>query len=117
MDDIGNYDIQLLRKRMLASLGEKADAYPHRTEQRFPRILTRLADLWGQPEADAYLNDLLMPDRTDRQGFPDDVASELFHLSMIHDALRSEETPSQNGWSDAAAGGEIDKFLDRRSPR
>jgi hypothetical protein len=117
MNDVGNYDIPLLRKRMLANLGGKAEAYPHRTEERFPRILARLADLWGQPEADAYLNDLLMPDRTDRQGFPDDVASELFRLSMIHGALCSEETSSHDGWSGAESGGEIDQFLDRRSTR
>ena len=28
MDDMGNFDIPVLRERMLAKLGGKADAYP-----------------------------------------------------------------------------------------
>ena len=35
MDDMGNFDIPVLREKMLAKLGGKADAYPHRIEQRF----------------------------------------------------------------------------------
>jgi hypothetical protein len=38
-----------------------------------------------------------MADRADRSGFPDDVASELFRLSMIHDGSQSGKTPKEGG--------------------
>lgn len=117
MDDTGNFDIAALRERMLANLGGKADAYPHRIEQRFPRILARLVELWGRPEAEAYLNGLLVADRADRQGFPDDVASELFRLSMLHGELQSGKTQEQGGWSSSAVDSEADGFFSRRSSR
>ena len=116
MDDTGSFDIAALRERMLANLGGTADAYPHRIEQRFPRILARLVELWGRPEADAYLNGLLMADRADRQGFPDDVASELFRLSMIHGALQPGKT-DRGGWSSSEVASEVDEFFSRRSSR
>lgn len=116
MDDMGNFDIPVLREKMLAKLGGKADAYPHRIEQRFPRILARLVELWGRPEADAYMNGLLVADRADRQGFPDDVASELFRLSMIHAALQPDET-DRGGWSSSGVASEVGDFFSRRSSR
>ncbi|MDR0577268.1 MAG: hypothetical protein LBI87_06960 [Candidatus Accumulibacter sp.] len=115
MRNTDDYDIPVLRERMLAFLGGKADAYPHRTEERFPRILVRLIEVWGQPEGEAYLNDLLMTDRADRQGFPDDVASELFRLAMIHAALRPENTDG-TGWS-GSDDGEVGSFFGRRARR
>ncbi|MDR1934166.1 MAG: hypothetical protein LBS49_00990, partial [Candidatus Accumulibacter sp.] len=67
MNDMGqDYDIPVLRERMLANLGGEADAYPSRVEQRFPRILAKLVAVWGHPEAEAYLNGLLVADRSDR---------------------------------------------------
>ena len=97
MDDKNNDAVPVLHERMLAHLGGKADAYPSQLEQRFPRILAKLVEVWDQSEGDAYLNSLLVADRADRTGFPDDVASKLFRLSMIHGALRTESVQS-GGW-------------------
>lgn len=118
MDDKDGFDIPRLREQMLAHLGDKADAYPRQIEQRYPRILARLVDLWGKPAGDAYLNSLMVADRDDRQGFPDDVASELFRLSMIHGAL----LPAQGGivrggWSSADVESGVDDAFGRRSNR
>lgn len=114
MNDADNFNIPVLRERMLAHLGGKTDAYPNRVEQCFPRILARLVEIWGHPETDVYLSGLLMADRNDRLGFPDDVAGELFRLSMIHDSLRLKETRNE-GWTAAAA--DMDASVTRRSSR
>jgi hypothetical protein len=117
VDSKDNYDIPSLREKLLACLGEKADAYPRQIEQRFPHILAKLVSLWGKPEADAYLNGLMVADRADRQGFPADAASELFRLSMIHGALQPEKPTFQAGWASGDVDSEVDDFFSRRSSR
>ncbi len=112
MDDASNFDIPALREKMLANLGENADAYPHQVERHFPRIFARLVLLWGHAEGDAYLNSLLVTDRNDRQGFPDDVARELFRLSLIHAMLQPEKMTDRDKWTRSA-----DDSFDRRSGR
>ena len=119
MDSKDCFDISFLREKMLALLGDKASAYPRQIEQHFPRILAKLVDLWGKPAAGAYLNELMFSDdRTNRQGFPSDVASELLRLSMLHDALLSPKKPSsQGGWSTDELGADVDDSFSRRSGR
>ena len=115
MDGANKFDIPALRKRMLIHLGNKAHAYPHRIEQDFPRILAKLADLWGDPLMDVYMRDLLMTNRSDREGFPDDVASELFQLSLIHGALLQPEEKTEvqgGGWS--SVDSEVNSRASRR---
>jgi hypothetical protein len=92
------YNVSVLRQRMLSHLNGKISDYPYQTEQRFPRILARLVDVWGQPDGEAYLSDLLVNKRPNRKGFPDDVAGELFRLSMIHSALLPDTAMTTSGW-------------------
>lgn len=114
-----SFDIPSLREKMLALLGDKADAYPRQIEEHFPRILAKLVELWGKPAASAFLNDLMFSDdRPNRQGFPSAVASELLRLSMIHDALQSPGKPaSRSGWSDNDLGADVEDLANRRSSR
>jgi len=118
MDSRDNFNVPLLREKMLAHLGEKADAYPRQIELRFPHILARLVELWGKPEGDAYLNGLMVADRPGRKGFPEDAASELFRLSMIHVALQpAKPSASGPGWASSEVDTEVDEFFSRRSNR
>lgn len=119
MDAKDSLDIPYLREKMLTSLGDKADAYPHQIEQLFPRILAKLVELWGTPAAGTYLDGLMFADdRANRQGFPSGVASELLRLSMIHDALQSPKKPSApGGWSDDELGSDVEGLFSRRSER
>jgi len=119
MDANDCFDIPSLREKMMAHLGEKADAYPRQLEQRFPRILAKLVEIWGKPAASTYLDGLMFSDdRPNRQGFPSDVASELLRLSMIHDALEApKKSPSQGGWSNDELGADVDDSFSRRSGR
>ena len=119
MDANDCFNVPSLREKMLALLGDKADAYPRQLEQRFPRILAKLVELWGKPAASAYLDGLMFSDdRPNRQGFPSDVASELLKLSMIHDALQSSKKLSaKSGWSDDDLGADVEDVFSRRSGR
>ena len=100
MDEQQSFDIPALRAALLAYLGAHADVYPVHLEQGFPRILAKVVELWGQPALEDFLSGLMVSDRPGRQGFPPDVAMEIFRLSMVHGSLGL--TPQQaagTGWS------------------
>ena len=94
------FDIPSLRARLLAQLGSDAGAYPTHLEQKFPRILARIVALWGKAGLDAFLQELTVTQRTDRRGFPEEVAVELFRLSALHGERGLTPDHSQGtGWS------------------
>ena len=92
-------EIPVLRERLLGLLAGNEKSYPKHLEARFPRILKQVVELWGRPEADAYFNELMVSDRHDRQGFPSDVAMEIFQLSTVHAALHLSDQASGTGWA------------------
>jgi ankyrin repeat protein len=61
--------------------------YPHSLEARYGRVLEKIVELWGTPAIDGYFSELMLPDRIDRQGFPPEVASEIFELSVAYDEI------------------------------
>lgn len=93
------FDPVTTRNVLLERLGAQRGAFPDRTVALFPHIASRLAELWGTPEAERYLHDLLVCDRSDRKGFPEDVAVEIFRLSVLHSVALSEDT-GKSGWGD-----------------
>jgi hypothetical protein len=52
----------------------------------YPRVAERIRGLWGTPQCDVYLDELLIDRRGGRQGFPPDVVSALLMLSEDHQA-------------------------------
>jgi hypothetical protein len=59
--------------------------------QQFPRVLNHIIELWKRPlKCDDYLESLLIDQRGNRRGFPDDVTEELaklkeyFELNYAH---------------------------------
>ena len=74
--------------------------YPHHLEARYSRVLDRIVELWGTPEMDAYFSELMLPKRIDRQGFPPEVASEIFELSVAYDAiLQRAKDENEDVWN------------------
>jgi len=92
------FDVPQLRSK-LQSLIAGTGFYPAELEALFPRILNEIVLLWGKPELDIYLNGLMVTERTDRQGFPDAVASEIFRLSTIHGAFGLSQGQFASGWA------------------
>ena len=63
--------------------------YPQVLEERFPHVLEKILQLWGTPDAQSYLSDLLQPDgrgggRFDRDGFPDNAWQEILQLQVLY---------------------------------
>lgn len=65
--------------RLLIKLDAKVGV--HELSARFPRVLNRIADAWCKPEqADRCFDELLLHSRGVRQGFPQEVISEIASL-------------------------------------
>lgn len=62
--------------------------YPYNLDKQFPRIVDKIVELWDTPQIDAYLSELLVSNRADRQGFPQEVAKEIYYLSQIRERTR-----------------------------
>lgn len=66
---------------------DRPEAYPQALEERFERILNRIAELWGRPELPAYFEDLMIDKRGGRQGFPAEVARDIFRLHALYETM------------------------------
>lgn len=78
----------ILRER----LGERVDAYPEELATRIPRLVRRIDELWGNPEEmRAFFEDLMITD-ADREGFPPEIASEIFRLAQVYDELAGDDS-------------------------
>jgi hypothetical protein len=81
-------------------LAKTPDRYPHALERLYPKIATKLAEVWGKDEFDAFLADLMVADREDRQGFPPEVGAELFRLSMAYEQWKeAQKPPEEDPWA------------------
>ncbi len=87
--------------RLHSLLGAHAGKFPHHTAQRFPHVVDRLADLWGTPAIDGYFSELMVADDRRKQGFPPEVAREIFALSMLHDSLFPSVVARRDAWVEA----------------
>jgi len=104
------YDVPAIKAKLLEKMGERSALYPTQIEQQFPRILAKIADLWGTPALDAYLDQMMVSDRPNRHGFPPEVATDMFRLSTAHSALALAPKTVNTGWA-----GVDDAALEKRA--
>lgn len=100
--NLHDLDVSALKATLLEKmgrLGHSGNDFPVHIAERFPRILARIADQWGTAALDDYLDSLMLCDRDGRQGFPPEVAMELFHLISVHGALGLTARANPTGWS------------------
>lgn len=80
----------------------RPEKYPDLLEKGFPRILAKIAKIWGTDKANEYFIELLVDKRGTRKGFPQKVAEEIFFLSELHTLLyRGESLGTVQVWSDS----------------
>jgi hypothetical protein len=65
-------------------------------ETQYPRLMLRMVEGWRQPSFAAELNQLILDDRGDRQGFAPEVMEELWFLcqthALVHAAVGADAT-------------------------
>src|ERR1700752_1511374 len=84
--------------------------YPHKTAAKYPRIVEKIAILWGTVGMSRYFSELLFDERGDREGFPPDVMGELFALSNYHEAMKPSRSALEGAWSDGAELDRLERF-------
>lgn len=88
----------IMDTKLLQILDNREQNYPHALEKQYRRVLNRIMELWDKPEIEDYFNELLVSKRSDRQGFPPQVASDIIYLSMVHSRQRSREQVNLDPW-------------------
>jgi hypothetical protein len=88
-----------MNETLVRYLGESAPKYPHRLAEEYPRVLEQVVALWRSPQRMRdYFSELMLPDRIGRQGFPREVASEIFELSLVFDAITGQPNRAEDVW-------------------
>lgn len=88
-----------MNEKLKDYLSSEPELYPHQLEERFPRVFVKIVDCWDSPEgARAIFDELLIDQRGGRQGFPSDVAREIFQLSVAHERLRAAPVQKGDVW-------------------
>jgi uncharacterized protein len=87
-----------MNEKLMGCLRGFEGKYPHHMEARFSRVVDKIADLWGTPALESYFSELLIADRPGRQGFPPEVAREIFSLSMVYDDMYAKSTVQEDTW-------------------
>lgn len=80
-------NIQFLIDHLKQSLSP--ELYPSQLEARYPHILAQIMQSWEQGTLDACFNQLLIQDDQQQDGFPPEVATELFRLQIVLDSLQA----------------------------
>jgi hypothetical protein len=98
--DAGNVELDAAARAWLAALEE--NLRPQQLAAAYPRIVNRIADLWGIPRRmNRYFEQLLTDTRGDRVGFSLDIISE---LTALKDHYQTKVFPvPRDAWDAAEA--------------
>lgn len=70
------------------ALFEKQQLFPRALSQKYPYVLARIVEAWASPETiDACFEELMLADPRRKQGFPEEVMTEIFALAKLYDTL------------------------------
>lgn len=89
---------------LATALAGREQSGPRALHARYPRIVERLAGLWGDKEAfDTYVGELVFNQRSDeRKGFDPEVIQDIFFMKELRDSIKPVQQPVE----EAAAEGE-----------
>lgn len=80
----------MLNSRVTLLFKDLPGKYPNHLARDYSHVLNRLMQLWGTPEFNAYMHDLMVDKRGGRQGFPLKVMEELVFLGKLHDHYKNK---------------------------
>jgi len=107
-----------MNEKLMADLHGFENSYPYRLEEKFARIVEKIAELWDNPHIDSYFAELLIDNRGNRAGFAPEIATEIFLLSVAHDEIRNKRREETDVWAEEreAAQRAIDELKMKLSP-
>jgi len=75
------------------------DAFPQHMQQSYARVLDKISNAWGTDALDGLFLELLVADNESRQGFPPEVAREIFSLHMLYEKYKRHDLDEEDPWS------------------
>ena len=87
-----------MNEKLVAILKANPKAYPEHMERSFGRILHKISNAWGTDELDELFSRLLISDKENRQGFPPEVAREIFALHLLHEKFKNQVEVEEDPW-------------------
>lgn len=92
--DTSKNDKQATSDKLLSLIRGHEDAFPWQVADRFPAILEKIVAVWEDPlETRAYLQQLMVTQRENRQGFPEEVYKEIYALYELYAMLHPSGEP------------------------
>jgi ankyrin repeat protein len=85
-----------MNEAMLQMLQGVARLYPHKLEAQYPRVFNKLIELWDTALIDDYFAELMVNSRPGRQGFPSDIATEIYYLSQVRERTRPKKESKED---------------------
>jgi hypothetical protein len=64
----------------------------------YPNISNKIAALWGSVQLHKYLNQVIIDDRGNRQGFPQPIISALMRIYQHHTTVLPDALPPDSAW-------------------
>ncbi len=80
-------DLSMLDEKVEPRKGPAQKLNVKAAVEDYPRICTRLQQLWGSAECEGYITNLVIDTRGNRKGFPPAVMEELLYLGRLARAL------------------------------
>ena len=85
---------------MLADiLKANPSAVPQNMQRAYARVWEKIANAWGTDELDEIFLGLLVADNERRQGFPPEVAREIFTLHLLNEKYKNQEIEWEDPWA------------------
>lgn len=101
---------EMKHARLADILRERPEKYPYALETLYPRVLNRIMDLWDSPPAlQECFEELMVDKRGGRQGFPRDVAHDIFVLSGVYDDYLSRPPEGIDPWASEQARADLEQ--------
>ena len=88
-----------MNEKLAALLKQNPEAYPEHMERSFGRILHKISTAWGTDQLDELFSHLLVSDKENRQGFPPEVAQEIFSLYLLYEKYKNQVVEDDDPWS------------------
>jgi uncharacterized protein len=75
------------------------EAYPQHMQRSYARVLDKISNAWGTDALDEIFLELLVADHESRQGFPPEVAREIFSLHVLYEKYKRHELDEEDPWA------------------
>ena len=75
------------------------EAFPRHMQRSYARVLDKISNAWGTVALDDLFLELLVADHESRQGFPPEVAQEIFSLHLLYEKYKHQELDEEDPWA------------------